>query len=105
MGAKLSTGGIGYTDFLLDNEPTTNTGAVDCTYTPTYSMGKVTLEEWERDDATLIKSIAYTYTGSKVATEIRKVFALDGTTVLAQVTWTYSYTGSILTSATMTRDV
>jgi hypothetical protein len=105
MGAKLSTGGIGYVEFLLEDEPTAETGAVDCAYTPTYSLGKVTLEEWKRNDATLIKSIAYTYIANKVATEIRKVFALDGTTILAQVTWTYSYTGSIVTSAAMTRDV
>lgn len=99
------TGGFTYIEFLLDNEPTVETGATDCTYIPTYTTGKVTLAEWKRNDATLIKSIAYSYTSGKVTTEVRKVFAANGTTILAQVTWTYNYTGTILASATMTRDI
>jgi len=99
------TGFLTYTEFLLDNEPTAETGATDCTYTPTYTTGQITLEEWFRNDATLIKSIAYSYTGGRVSQEVRKVFAANGTTILAQVTWSYSYTGMNLTSATMTRDV
>lgn len=97
--------GLAYRDLLLVADPIAETGAVDCTYTPTYASGKVTLEEWKRDDATLIESIAYTYSGNKVATSVRKVFANDGTTVTAQLTWTYSYSGAKLSSATMVRDV
>lgn len=97
--------GLSYTEFLLENDPIAETGATDATYTPTYSGINVTKEEWKRNDTTLIKSIDYTYTGINVTTEVRKVFASNGTTVLAQVTWTYTYSGITLTSATMTRDV
>jgi len=98
-------GGFTYVEFLLDNEPTAETGATDCTYTPTHTLGKITKEEWKRNDTTLIKSVDYSYTGGKVTQEVRKVFAANGTTILAQVTWSYSYTGSSLTSSTMIRDV
>jgi prolipoprotein diacylglyceryltransferase len=98
-------GGLTYVEFLLDNDPTAETGATDCSYTPTYATGKITKEEWKRNDATLIKSIDYTYASGKVSQEVRKVFATNGTTILAQVTWSYSYTGNNLTGASMTRDV
>jgi hypothetical protein len=98
-------GGIDYFAFLLDNEPIAETGAIDANFTVTYSGIKVIQEEWRRNDTTLIKTIDYTYTGIKVTQEVRKVFAADGTTVVAQVTWTYAYTGILLTSGTMTRDV
>lgn len=94
-----------YYEFLLENDPIAETGATDASYAPTYSSGKVTKEEWKRNDTTLIKSIDYTYTGQKLTTEVRKVFAANGTTIVAQVTWTYSYTGNTLTSSSMTRDV
>ena len=97
--------GITYIEFLLDNEPTAETGGTDCSYTPTYDSGKVMKEEWARDDATLIKSIDYTYASGKISQEVRKVFAANGTTILAQVTWSYGYTGQKITSSTMTRDV
>lgn len=105
--AQLATAssGVTYYEFLLENDPTAETGTVDAAYTPTYSSNKITLEEWRRNDTTLIKSIAYTYTGVRLDTEVRKVFALDGTTIVAQVTWTYTYTGNSVTSASMTRDV
>lgn len=95
---------VGYYEFLLDNEPTAETGATDASYSNTYSGNKVTNETWKRNDATNIKTIDYTYTGNKVTTEVRKVFAADGTTIKAQVTWTYTYTGNNLTSATMIRN-
>lgn len=105
--SQLATGGSGitYNEFLLENGPIADTGVDDATYTPTYSGINVTKEEWKRNDATLIKSIDYTYTGINITTEVRKVFAANGTTVVAQVTWTYTYSGITLTSATMTRDV
>jgi hypothetical protein len=96
---------VPYNEFLLENDPTAETGATDATYTPTYSGINVTKEEWKRNDTTLIKSIDYTYSGVNVTTEVRKVFASDGTTIVAQVTWTYSYSGITVTSATMVRDV
>lgn len=100
-----SGGGVSYSEFLLNNEPTAETGATDCAYTPTYTGIKVTKEEWKRNDTTLIKSIDYTHTGISVTSEVRKVFAADGTTIVAQVTWTYSYTGINLTSGSMVRNV
>lgn len=103
---SLITGsGLTYAEFLLDNEPTAETGATDCTYIPAYTANKITKEEWKRNDTTLIKSIDYSYTSGKVTQEVRKVFAANGTTIVAQVTWAYSYTGMDLTSAAMTRDV
>jgi hypothetical protein len=96
---------INYFAFLLDNEPIASTGTPDAIYTVTYSGIFVTKEEWFRDDATLIKSIDYTYVGIQVTQEVRKVFLSDGATIAAQVTWTYSYSGIFLTGGTMTRDV
>jgi len=98
-------GGKNYVEFLLDSDPTKETGATDCTWTPTYVGRKVAKEEWFRNDATLVKSIDYTYDGVKVVQEIRKVFDLDGETIVAQVTWSYTYSGNLFASATMTRDV
>ena len=105
--AQLATAssGVTYNEFLLDNEPTAVTGATDASYTVAYSGNQVTSETWKRNDTTNIKTIAYTYTGIKVTSEVRKVYASDGTTIVAQVTWNYTYTGNSLTSATMTRDV
>ena len=94
-----------YKEFLLDCEPTKETGATDCTWTPTYALGKITKEEWTRNDGTLLKSIDYTYATGKITQEVRKVFSITGLVIQAQVTWLYSYTGQNLTSATMTRDV
>jgi hypothetical protein len=107
VGALLSSqGGIGASEILLNEDPIANTGVgVDCTYTPTYSGLLITTETWVRNDATNIKTIDYTYTGDKVTTEVRKVFALDGTTIVAQLTWSYVYAGNIVTSATMVRNV
>jgi hypothetical protein len=96
---------VSYLDDLLNNRPTAETGASDAAYLPTYSGNKITLETWKRNDTTLVKSIAYTYSGARLTTEIRKVFATDGITILAQVTWNYSYTGQLVTSAVMTRDI
>lgn len=96
---------IRYYEFLLDNEPTAETGATDAAYSTTYSGNNITNETWKRNDTTNIKTIDYTYTGNRVTTEVRKVFAADGTTIVAEVTWSYTYTGNNLTSATMIRNV
>lgn len=105
VGARTLSQLLSYTEFLLNNDPTAETGTPDCTYVPTYSGFSVTKEEWKRSDSTLIKSIDYTYSGIQVTQEVRKVFAANGTTILAQITWSYSYTGVTLTGATMTRNV
>jgi hypothetical protein len=96
---------VSYVEFLLDNEPIAETGVTDATYVPTYLEGKLVLEAWTRSDATAIKTIAYTYSGPILITEVRKVFADDGVTVVAQVTWNYNYVGNAVSSATMTRDI
>lgn len=88
---------------LLDDEP----GSVGTTYTVTRSGSTVTQEKWvNTGNSRTIKQINYTYTGSKVTTEVRKVFsAADGTTVIAQKTLTYSYSGTTVTGATIVRNV
>jgi hypothetical protein len=88
---------------LLNNEPV-GTGV---TYSNTTTGGKVTQEIWVKtSNSFTIRQIDYTYTGTKVTTEVRKVFsAADGTTVIAQITLTYSYTGSAVTGETIVRNV
>ncbi len=86
----------------LEDEP----NLVGTTYTPTYSGSKITKEVWSKTSGGLsIKEIDYTYSGSKVSTEVTKVFAANGSTVVAQTTITYNYSGSTVTSETKTRDV
>lgn len=90
-------------EVVLNEEPVPLIG-FPLTYNITRTGPLVTLEEWF-SGATLVKSIAYTYTGSAVNGEVRKVFDTDGTTILAQTTYAYTYTGSLVTSATITRNV
>ena len=101
LDAAISAGGTSTFDFLLEVEPP----APSTTYANTFSGNTVTQERWRRLDATLIKTIDYTYTGQKVTTEVRKVFAADGTTITAQLTIVYAYTGPTVTSATRTRNI
>ena len=94
--------GLTYVEFLLDNTPIKE----NCTYTATFdAFDKLIKEEWKRIDTTLLKSIDYAYTGVQVTQDVRKVFGPNGVAILAQITWDYSYTGLLLTSATMTKNV
>jgi hypothetical protein len=102
---SVAASGVSYNEFLLTNPPTAETGTPDCTYTPTYVAGLITLEAYRRSDSTLVKTVDYTYTARKVTSKIVKVFAANGTTIVAQLTWTIVYTGNIVTSETATRDV
>lgn len=87
---------------LLDNEPV----ATGTTYSVTRSGSRVTQETWKNTLSTNnIKTIVYTYTGNKVTTEVRTVYATDGVTIIAQATLTYSYTGSTVTGDTTVRNV
>lgn len=88
---------------LLEVDP----NRVGMTYTPTYTAGKVTQESWiQTSDSFEIKRITYTYSGDTVATAQIKVFSIaDGTTVIAQKTITYAYSGYQVTGFTVTRDV
>lgn len=90
-------------DALLDGDP----GRVDTTYSVTYTGGYATQEMWiNTGNSRPIKQIDYSYTGNKVSSEVRVVFAeSDGTTIIAQKTITYAYSGNIVTGATATRDV
>lgn len=99
-GALLSGQG-GSAAALLTDDPADE----DHTYTPTYLGLLVTTEEWFRLDDTLIKSIEYEYTSGLVSTVVVKVFAADGTTIIAQTTSSYSYTGIVLDEIVTARDV
>ena len=89
-------------DFLLDCEP----DAASTNYTVTNNGISITNESWNRLDMTLLKSVDYTYNSSLQATvEVRKVFATNGSTIVAELTIAYTYTGSFLASATYTRNV
>jgi len=88
-------------DFLLENDPP----EPNVDYAITRSAGQVTLEEWTRNGANLLKSIAYTRTGGVVDTIVTKVFDTDGTTVLAQTTETFTRSGGLVTGSAKTRDV
>jgi ABC-type metal ion transport system substrate-binding protein len=90
---------------LLEDDPTADTGVVDASYSVTYAGIFVVKEDWRRSDTTLIKEITYTYDGSKVTTEVRKVFNADGVTVFAQITWSFTYVGIKLIGGSMVRDV
>lgn len=89
---------------LLETDPSTPGNA----YANTIVGGKVTQERWTRTvGGTLIKVIDYTYVvgTSRVSTEVRKVYDVNGTTIIAQVTMTYTYTGSQVTGVSTVRDV
>lgn len=89
-------------DFLLANDPP----QPGTTYSLTRADVLVTQELWVRTaGSTNIKSIDYTYTGNLLTTEVRKVYAVDGSTVIAQLTVNYTYSGNLLTGETATRDV
>jgi hypothetical protein len=63
-----------------------------------------TSEIWWESSAKLKKivSLDTTWTGTKITQEVWKVYALDGSTVLATVTDSISYTGIFETSRTRT---
>lgn len=95
-------GGISSTELFLETQPTTP----GITYSNTYTSGRVSQEVWRRTaDNSLLKQVDYTYTSGRVTGEVRRVYAADGTTVLGQQTWTYSYTAGQLSGATMVRNV
>jgi hypothetical protein len=91
-----------FVDWLLENEPPRPTND----YAVTRVSGQVTQEAWRRTaDATLIKTIDYTYVSGKVSVEDRKTYADDGVTVIGELTITYTYLGSLVVSATGVRVV
>jgi hypothetical protein len=86
-------------DFLLASNP-----VINANYVVSYSGSLVINENWT-SASLLIKNIDYTYVGSLCSQEVIKVYASDGTTIVAQLTAAYTYTGGILTSAIYTRNI
>lgn len=86
-------------DFLLDNEPPTTNS-----YATTYTGGNLTYESWSAGGL-LIKDITYTFSGTFVQTEVRKVYATNGISVNAELTINYTYSGNTISSATYTRNI
>ena len=89
-------------DYLLENAPSSE----DSEYSAVYQSGLLTSESWSRaSDSTLWKSIDYTYLSRLLSTEVVKVFDATGLVIEAQLTKSYAYTGAVLSSVTITRDV
>jgi hypothetical protein len=89
-------------DFLLENNPPTP----GTYYENTFTGNKLTQERWKRtSDNTLIKTMDYTFTGSYITTEVRKVYAANGSTVIAQTTITRTFTVNRMTGETTVRNV
>lgn len=101
LAALLSAAGVSEYDLLLVADP----AKTSSNYTVTYVSSRVTNETWRRLDNTLWKTTDYTYSSGRVATEVSKIWNAAGNTVMAQLTITYSYTGSIITSATYVRNI
>jgi hypothetical protein len=99
-GGKLKTF-VSLEDLLLVNEPP----FPNVSETLTYSGTTLTQEDWTRTvGSTLIRRVTYSYTSTKLTTEIRTVYATDGFTIVAQQTVTYTYSGSRLTSVAYVRN-
>jgi len=76
------------------------------TYANTYSAGLLTQEQWTRTaGGTLFKSIDYTFSGNMIVQQVNKLFAANGTTIIAQTTQTYTYTDNRVTGGTIVRNV
>ena len=88
-------------DFLLDNEPTIS----NITYIPTRSGTNIINESWYLGVSTLFKTIDYTYTSGLITTEVRKLYANDGITIVAQSTIVYTYSSNFVTLASYTRNI
>ncbi len=90
-------------DFFLDNEPS----GTNNTYSNTVTNGRVTQERWVRTaGGNNLKTIDYSYNLlGQVTTEVRKVYGPDGSTIIAQMTLIYTYSGSAVTGQIVTRDV
>lgn len=89
-------------DFLLDCPP----DSVGVTYALTRTSGLVSKETWTNTSTTkTIKTIDYTRSSGLVTVMVTKVFASNGTTVVAQTTETLTRSSGVVTGSTKTRDV
>lgn len=75
------------------------------THKYTYSGNNLTVVEHfnsaSQITANRIKKTDISYSGNNPTTEVTVVYDTDGTTVLRTTTWTYTFTGNNLTSASM----
>lgn len=95
-------GDASYYDFLLDNEP----DHAAANYSVAYTGNLVTNETWTDTGTGLhLKTVDYSYTSNLLTSEVRKVYASDGITIVAETTITYGYTGGQITSSTNVRNV
>jgi len=99
---SISSATVSSDDLLLETDiPIPNN-----TYSNIINDGKVTSEIWVRtSDSSNIKRIDYTYDGAKVTNEVRKIYFTDGITITAQLTISYIYNGSVVSSIVVTRDI
>jgi hypothetical protein len=99
--AAASSGPSNY-DFLLESDP----DAVNNDYTITRTSGVVTKETWiRRADSKTMKTIDYTRSSGLLTEELIKLYASDGTTVVAQLRVTYTRSGGVVVSATRDREI
>jgi len=76
------------------------------TFAATRTSGQVSRETWTYTATSLLlKSIDYTRVGGLVTSFVTKIFAADGTTIIAQTTDTIARTGGVVTSGTTVRNV
>lgn len=88
-------------DFWLENDPPSPGAALAITRT----AGLVTQLDWTRTGGNLMKQIQLTRTAGAVTQQVIKVFDFDGTTVLGQITETWTRGGSEVTSISRVRNV
>lgn len=76
------------------------------TFAATRTSGQVSRETWTYTATSLLlKSIDYTRVAGLVTSFVTKIFAADGTTIIAQTTDTIARTGGVVTSGTTVRDI
>jgi hypothetical protein len=76
------------------------------TFAATRTSGQVSRETWTYTTTSLLlKSIDYTRVAGLVTSFVTKIFAADGTTIIAQTTDTIARTGGVVTSGTTVRNV
>lgn len=89
-------------DLRLNTEP----NHFNNNYSNTIINNKITNETWINTITTNnVKTIDYTYTDNKVMIEVRKLYAPNGVTIVAQMTLNYVYTNNIVTSEIVTRNI
>lgn len=81
-----------------------NIESVGTTEDETYTTGQLT-ESLLKVGSTPLRRITYTYSGGILQTEVVQVYASNGTTVIGQVSKTYTYSSGQVSQITTVRDV